>query len=667
MVEQGTRVGVVVYDEHMQPIEPHDLFGRLGLLRSGCDATRGKRDAKGRSLAEALAVRGDLAAVRLDELPHDCQAEAEPPVPPRRCLIGLLERIEHVREELGRNPRTVVGHVDGDLVDLASRGEPHVTALRSELDGVREQVPHDLLQALGVGCDAPDRSVDLHFDLDVLRLRGRAHCERCTPDRVPHRDLGNLEAELAAVDPAHVEDIVDDAHLRACVALDGRERLEHLAVLRHPARDDRPAEDRVERRPELVGHGREELVLCGARDLGLVASGPLALERLRELLDAKAISLPEEVDEGLHAGAEHLDVERLRDVVGAPCRVPVPHVELVPVDGREEDDRQLHPVRRLTEAPGDLEAVHPRHLHVEEDDREVVFPHAANGLLPRLCLDHLHVERFEDRTERDEVRGRVVDDENLRLTVAHDGSFTQWYRMASRRSGSTGLVTYSDAPAASAFSRSPFIAFAVSEMIGSLRNWSMLADRARRVEAVHLGHHRVHEDDVDVGPFVWSSSRAILPFSACTTSCRAPRARSRWRTRCARRRRRGARACRGSRRPSGAVGRSARVPLRRPACRRAGGPPARYNVRGRRSVNVLPSPGALFTSMTPPSRRAISRLIVRPEARAAVLAARRAVGLLEGLEDELLLVERDADAGVAARRSEIDRVSLRRGLRRRPA
>ena len=35
------------------------------------------------------------------------------------------------------------------------------------------------------------------------------------------------------------------------------------------------------------------------------------------------------------------------------------------------------------------------------------------------------------------------------------------------------------------------------------------------------------------------------------------------------------------------------------------------------------------------------------EARAAVLAARRAVGLLEGLEDDALLVLGDADAGVA--------------------
>ncbi len=89
----------------------------------------------------------------------------------------------------------------------------------------------------------------------------------------------------------------------------------------------------------------------------------------------------------------------------------------------------------------------------------------------------------------------------------------------SSRSGSTGFVTYSDAPAASAFSRSPFMAFAVSEMIGSSSNRRQRADGARRVEPVHLRHHRVHQDGVDVAVRL-QSSRATLPFSAWRTSIR---------------------------------------------------------------------------------------------------------------------------------------------------
>ena len=63
---------------------------------------------------------------------------------------------------------------------------------------------------------------------------------------------------------------------------------------------------------------------------------------------------------------------------------------------------------------------------------------------------------------------------------------------------STGLEMYSDAPAARHVSRSPFIAFAVSAMIGSVANAGVAADAPDRLVTVHLRHHDVHEHDVDV-------------------------------------------------------------------------------------------------------------------------------------------------------------------------
>ena len=63
-------------------------------------------------------------------------------------------------------------------------------------------------------------------------------------------------------------------------------------------------------------------------------------------------------------------------------------------------------------------------------------------------------------------------------------------------------------------------------------------------------------------------------------------------------------------------------------------------------MNVLPCPGVLTSLISPPSSVASSRLIARPEAGAAVLAAGAGVGLLERLEDQPLLLRRDADAGV---------------------
>ena len=68
-------------------------------------------------------------------------------------------------------------------------------------------------------------------------------------------------------------------------------------------------------------------------------------------------------------------------------------------------------------------------------------------------------------------------------------------------------------------------------------------------------------------------------------------------------------------------------------------------------MNVLPLPGELTQAdlaAEQPGDLAADR---QAQARAAVLAAGAAVGLLERLEDDLLLVRRDADAGVATPRT----------------
>ena len=53
--------------------------------------------------------------------------------------------------------------------------------------------------------------------------------------------------------------------------------------------------------------------------------------------------------------------------------------------------------------------------------------------------------------------------------------------------------------------------------------------------------------------------------------------------------------------------------------------------------------------------------MARPETGAAVLAAGAGVGLLEGLEDDLLLLGRDADAGVGDLERDHDRRGSRTG------
>src|SRR5207249_10781645 len=59
---------------------------------------------EGRSLAITRARGSNRSAMELDQMTHDRQPEAETAEGPLRGWIRLPEAIEHMRQELGRNP-----------------------------------------------------------------------------------------------------------------------------------------------------------------------------------------------------------------------------------------------------------------------------------------------------------------------------------------------------------------------------------------------------------------------------------------------------------------------------------------------------------------------------------------------------------------------------------
>ena len=75
----------------------------VGCSRPAAERTGHERQAddERRSLVLAAALRLDGAAVQLDELFHDRQAEPEPAVRARRRRIGLAKALEQIRQELG--------------------------------------------------------------------------------------------------------------------------------------------------------------------------------------------------------------------------------------------------------------------------------------------------------------------------------------------------------------------------------------------------------------------------------------------------------------------------------------------------------------------------------------------------------------------------------------
>ena len=63
----------------------------------------------------------------------------------------------------------------------------------------------------------------------------------------------------------------------------------------------------------------------------------------------------------------------------------------------------------------------------------------------------------------------------------------------------TGLARYSDAPASRHRSRSPFMALAVSAMMGKRRKRRVLPNHLHGLVSVHFRHHDVHQHDGQIG------------------------------------------------------------------------------------------------------------------------------------------------------------------------
>ena len=81
---------------------------------------------------------------------NDREVKTQATVRARNARIGLPKALEHVRQQLRRDPRSIVP--DGDLDRGIHTLDPYLDAptLGRELNGVGEQVPDDLPKAVGV-------------------------------------------------------------------------------------------------------------------------------------------------------------------------------------------------------------------------------------------------------------------------------------------------------------------------------------------------------------------------------------------------------------------------------------------------------------------------------------------------------------------------------------
>jgi hypothetical protein len=86
-------------------------------------------------------------------------------------------------------------------------------------------------------------------------------------------------------------------------------------------------------------------------------------------------------------------------------------------DRRQEDDRDVAGSFALLDQLCRLEPVQPRHLDVEQNRGELLLEQVPQRLLAGCGQHELLPERLEERFEREQVLGPVVDQQQLARSV----------------------------------------------------------------------------------------------------------------------------------------------------------------------------------------------------------------------------------------------------------
>ncbi len=134
-----------------------------------------KADAECGSVSLAFARRMHGAAVHLDDVSDDGEAQSQSGSGPFEPRIRLTKALEHVRQELRPNPHHGVAHYDVDVRVHAFDAHLDAAPLRRELHGIRQQIPHDLLQPVGIARYRADAWIDNYLQADLLRIGRRLH------------------------------------------------------------------------------------------------------------------------------------------------------------------------------------------------------------------------------------------------------------------------------------------------------------------------------------------------------------------------------------------------------------------------------------------------------------------------------------------------------------
>src|SRR5439155_1621453 len=167
-----------------------------------------------------------------------------------------------MRQQLRLDACALIGHGNARERPGALQPDPDTRARRTELDGIGEEVPDDLLQPIGFGKERTSSRIEGGVQLDILRVRHALDRLDGRLDDGQRIDLSAFNPQLARDDARDVEEILDQLRKEFRVPLDhlkpscGADR-----ILESDPQHAGPSEHRRERRAQLVRDHRQEMVL----------------------------------------------------------------------------------------------------------------------------------------------------------------------------------------------------------------------------------------------------------------------------------------------------------------------------------------------------------------------------------------------------------------------
>ena len=223
-----------------RPRPPAPAPARVGASAGECGARQA--DDEARAAADAFAAHRDLAAVQMNELARQRQADAQAGVAALEALVGLLEEIEDpvLHRRVDADAGVAHGHLDARRLDLGL--DVDAAARRRVAAGVVEQVREHLQQPRRVADHRARHVGPAARELQAPRRRRRlGELDRRAQQR-DQLDVLHVQRELAGGDARDVEQVVDQAHHVAQLAIEDA-RLPCRAA-RRPRRDGAAARPR---------------------------------------------------------------------------------------------------------------------------------------------------------------------------------------------------------------------------------------------------------------------------------------------------------------------------------------------------------------------------------------------------------------------------------------